>query len=250
MSDSEDNTAAIAENTAAIEENIIDILDNTARINVLDELRGRNYMQLGIALIAIANNQDVFLFNNGGSIRIKDDPRPYDGIGYIRMRRGPTDLTIRTDGQFEFRNTESIPRSGNYDINLYNGNDEGAFILSNHDSNITIVEEGDIQLNSNDGIYINNDNAYISIYRSGSMELNTRSSISLLSGNASLSVENNGDIQLNSNRDASLTADNQIQLEVGQNSVTIEDGLLTIRDETGSATLTAEDINRLKETLA
>ena len=58
-----------------------------------------------------------------------------------------------------------------------------------------------------------------------------------------------GNVGFYANGDASLTADNQVQLGVGQNSVTVENGSLTIRDETGSATLTAEDINNLKDLL-
>ena len=241
MSDSEDNTAAIAENTTAIEENTIDILDNTARINVLDELRGRNYMQNGSALIALPDYGDVFLFNNGGSIRIKDDPKPHEDIGSVEMRKGQTTLTIFHDGQFEFRNTQDVPRSGNYDINLHNGNDEGAFILSNHDSNITIVEEGDIQLNSNRDIELLSNNASITVADNGN--------INMSNDGGAFFLNEFGNVGFYANGDASLTSDNQVQLGVGQNSVTVENGSLTIRDETGSATLTAEQINRLKETL-
>ena len=83
----------------------------------------------------------------------------------------------------------------------------------------------------------------------GSVNISDSGNITMLNDGGTFFLNEFGNVGFYANGDASLTADNQVQLGVGQNSVTVENGSLTIRDETGSATLTAEDINRLKETL-
>ena len=83
----------------------------------------------------------------------------------------------------------------------------------------------------------------------GSITVSDNGNILMLNDGGTFFLNEFGNVGFYANGDASLTADNQVQLGVGQNSVTVENGSLTIRDETGSATLTAEDINRLKETL-
>ena len=83
----------------------------------------------------------------------------------------------------------------------------------------------------------------------GSVTIHDNGNIVMLNDGGTFFLNEFGNVGFYANGDASLTADNQVQLGVGQNSVTVENGSLTIRDETGSATLTAEDINRLKETL-
>ena len=83
----------------------------------------------------------------------------------------------------------------------------------------------------------------------GSITISDAGNITMLNDGGTFFLYEFGNVGFYANGDASLTADNQVQLGVGQNSVTVENGSLTIRDETGSATLTAEDINRLKETL-
>ena len=83
----------------------------------------------------------------------------------------------------------------------------------------------------------------------GSVTISDNGNILMLNEGGTFFLNEFGNVGFYANGDASLTADNQVQLGVGQNSVTVENGSLTIRDETGSATLTAEDINRLKETL-
>ena len=83
----------------------------------------------------------------------------------------------------------------------------------------------------------------------GSITISDNGNILMLNDGGTFFLNEFGNVGFYANGDASLTADNQVQLGVGQNSVTVENGSLTIRDETGSATLTAEDINRLKETL-
>ena len=83
----------------------------------------------------------------------------------------------------------------------------------------------------------------------GSVAVHDNGNIIMLNDGGTFFLNEFGNVGFYANGDASLTADNQVQLGVGQNSVTVENGSLTIRDETGSATLTAEDINRLKETL-
>ena len=83
----------------------------------------------------------------------------------------------------------------------------------------------------------------------GSVTISDNGNILMLNEGGTFFLNEFGNVGFYANGDASLTADNQVQLGVGQNSITVENGSLTIRDETGSATLTAEDINRLKETL-
>ena len=83
----------------------------------------------------------------------------------------------------------------------------------------------------------------------GSVVISDNGNINMSNDGGTFFLNEFGNVGFYANGDASLTADNQVQLGVGQNSVTVENGSLTIRDETGSATLTAEDINRLKETL-
>ena len=83
----------------------------------------------------------------------------------------------------------------------------------------------------------------------GSVTVSDNGNILMLNDGGTFFLDEFGNVGFLANSDASLTANNQVQLGVGQNSVTVENGSLTIRDETGSATLTAEDINRLKETL-
>ena len=83
----------------------------------------------------------------------------------------------------------------------------------------------------------------------GSVTVSDNGNILMLNDGGTFFLNEFGNVGFYANGDASLTADNQVQLGVGQNSVTVENGSLTIRDETGSATLTAEDINRLKELL-
>ena len=83
----------------------------------------------------------------------------------------------------------------------------------------------------------------------GSVTVSDNGNTLMLNDGGTFFLNEFGNVGFFANGDASLTANNQVQLGVGQNSVTVENGSLTIRDETGSATLTAEDINRLKETL-
>ena len=83
----------------------------------------------------------------------------------------------------------------------------------------------------------------------GSVTISDNGNILMLNEGGTFFLNEFGNVGFFANGDASLTASNQVQLGVGQNSITVENGSLTIRDETGSATLTAEDINRLKETL-
>ena len=90
-------------------------------------------------------------------------------------------------------------------------------MIENGDGSITISDNGFISMRNDGGTFFLNEYGTVGFYATG---------------------------------DASLTADNRVQLGVGQNSVTVENGSLTIRDETGSATLTAEDINNLKDLLS
>ena len=84
----------------------------------------------------------------------------------------------------------------------------------------------------------------------GSVNISDSGNITMLNDGGTFFLNEFGNVGFYANGDASLTADNQVQLGVGQNSVTVENGSLTIRDETGSATLTAEDINNLKDLLS
>ena len=84
----------------------------------------------------------------------------------------------------------------------------------------------------------------------GSVAIADNGNILMLNEGGTFFLNEFGNVGFYANGDASLTADNQVQLGVGQNSVTVESGSLTIRDSSGSATLTAAEINGLKDLLS
>ena len=84
----------------------------------------------------------------------------------------------------------------------------------------------------------------------GSVAIADNGNILMLNDGGTFFLNEFGNVGFYANGDASLTADNQVQLGVGQNSVTVESGSLTIRDSSGSATLTAAEINSLKDLLS
>ena len=111
--------------------------------------------------------------------------------------------------------TPQIPDTSGITITVVDG-DPTSKELINGDGSITIADNGNILMLNNGGTFFLNEFGNVGFYANG---------------------------------DASLTADNQVQLGVGQNSVTVENGSLTIRDSSGSATLTAAEINSLKDLL-
>ena len=84
----------------------------------------------------------------------------------------------------------------------------------------------------------------------GSITISDAGNITMLNDGGTFFLNEFGNVGFYANGDASLTADNQVQLGVGQNSVTVENGSLTIRDSSGSATLTAAEVNSLKDLLS
>ena len=84
----------------------------------------------------------------------------------------------------------------------------------------------------------------------GSITISDNGNILMLNDGGTFFLNEFGNVGFYANGDASLTADSQVQLGVGQNSVTVENGSLTIRDSSGSATLTAAELNSLKDLLS
>ena len=139
-------------------------------------------------------------------------PRSIVSVVNIEDTGGPADI-IYIQPDF----TPQIPDTNNVTITVVDGDPVvSSTMIENGDGSVTISDNGNILMLNDGGTFFLNEFGNVGFYANG---------------------------------DASLTADNQVQLGVGQNSVTVENGSLTIRDETGSATLTAEDINRLKELL-
>ena len=196
-------------------------IDRTAEVNytgdrvtiyTLNDLI--NFYALFLGVTAEEALDQVLVFTMFGDRDLPPEPS-LDCETYMKAiiaELGGPDSPIEIDIDFT---GSSIPDDSTVTIIVRDG-DPPADRIENGDGAVTIHDNGNIIMSNDGGTFFLNEFGNVGFY---------------------------------ANSDASLTANNQVQLGVGQNSVTVENGSLTIRDETGSATLTAEQINRLKETL-
>ena len=98
---------------------------------------------------------------------------------------------------------------------------------------------------STDPIEINIDFDRDIVYDDGSGTIADNGNINMSNDGGTLFLNEFGNAGIYANNDASLTADNQVQLGVGGTTLTIDSDGFTFRDSTGTALLTAEDLDRI-----